>query len=266
MSAMQSVIALKALSRLGPKKSFYLLSALLLLFIVVQIVRYEFPGDGRISHLKVNYDGFSLWLNCERKGAYRFEYIARADTSDLPRQEHFLTDPKVPAYCQQSQSGTYKAPGQQFDRGHLVPANHLDHLPLGIRQSNYMTNILPQAAGMNRGAWLATEEVVECYRDISTLRVIGGVIWGNSSENDYFVRSHGITTPIAFWKVVISREDVIAWLIPNQQEAVRNTVDQYLVSVAHIESITNEQFPLPDRLKQMVQPATWEIPANCNKG
>ncbi|HIG39559.1 MAG TPA: hypothetical protein EYQ14_03340, partial [Gammaproteobacteria bacterium] len=44
------------------------------------------------------------------------------------------------------------AKGQRYDRGHLVPANHLDYSKKAIKQSNYMTNILPQAANMNRGA------------------------------------------------------------------------------------------------------------------
>ena len=42
--------------------------------------------------------------------------------------------------------------------------------------------ILPQSANMNRGAWLLTEEIVECYRDIGELLVIGGVVWGDSRD------------------------------------------------------------------------------------
>jgi len=34
----------------------------------------------------------------------------------------------------------------------LNEANHLDYSKIAIRQSNFMTNILPQAANMNRGA------------------------------------------------------------------------------------------------------------------
>jgi endonuclease G, mitochondrial len=29
---------------------------------------------------------------------------------------------------------------------------------------------------MNRGAWLRTEEIVECYRNMDELLIIGGVI------------------------------------------------------------------------------------------
>jgi len=55
-----------------------------------------------------------------------------------------------------------------------------------------MTNILPQALNMNRGAWLQTEEIIECYRDIDELLVIGGVIWGNNPADDFFIESHGV--------------------------------------------------------------------------
>ena len=66
-----------------------------------------------------------------------------------------------------------------------------------------MTNILPQAANMNRGAWLLTEEIVECYRDLEPLDVWGGVIWGDNPVDDHFIESHSVKTPDAFWKIII---------------------------------------------------------------
>jgi endonuclease G len=91
----------------------------------------------------------------------------------------------VPEHCQQTSAASYKTkpPAPRYDRGHLVPANHLDASKVSIRQSNYMTNILPQVASMNRGAWLLTEEIVECYRDIDELLIIGGVVWGENTNN-----------------------------------------------------------------------------------
>lgn len=48
-------------------------------------------------------------------------------------------------------------------------ANHLDNDETDIEESNYMTNILPQAAGFNQagGAWIETEDIIECGRDIA---------------------------------------------------------------------------------------------------
>jgi endonuclease G len=156
------------------------------------------------------------------------------------------------------------------DRGHLVPANHLDYSANAIKATNNMTNILPQAANMNRGAWLQTEEIVECYRDIDELLVIGGVIWGNNPADDYFVQSHSVKTPDAFWKVVVrgtgQREQAIAWIVPNTQEATRKNLDKYLVSVADIEKLTGEKIPVAQYAKDSKPSTSWIVPKGCNNG
>ena len=103
----------------------------------------------------------------------KFLYNAQHDTGNFKPLKSFHVDPNVSSSCQQLSAKTYKQKGQRYDRGHLVPANHLDYSKVTIRQSNFMTNILPQAANMNRGAWLLTEEITECYRDIDELLIIG---------------------------------------------------------------------------------------------
>ena len=110
------------------------------------------------------------------------------------------------------------------------------------------------------------EEIVECNRDIETLRVIGGVIWGNNTADDFFLSSHGVATPDAFWKVVIGKDRVIAWIVPNGKEAKRKKLDWYLVSVAEIERVTGEIIPIPETLKSTVLARSWKIPRGCNKG
>lgn len=158
----------------------------------------ETSHNGNI--LKLDYEGFTVWLDCAQRGAVKFRYNAQHDNGSAKRYDKFFLDPNAPAECQQTSAKAYD---HDYDRGHLVPANHLDASASAIKATNTMTNILPQAKNMNRGAWLLTEEIVECYRDIDELLVIGGVIWGNNPDDDYFVKSHGIRTPDAFWKVVI---------------------------------------------------------------
>jgi len=219
--------------------------------------------------LQLDYEGFTVWLDCEKRAAVKFRYNAQRDTENFKRSSSFYLDPKVPKKCQQYSGKSYKAEGKRYDRGHLVPANHLDYSKTAIKASNTMTNILPQAANMNRGSWLLTEEITECYRDIDELLIIGGVIWGNNPDDD-FVKSHGVKTPDAFWKVIIrgigSNERVIAWIIPNSQDAKRKKLDEYLVTVADIESITGEQIPVSDYVKHDKPAQSWIIPRGCNKG
>ena len=217
--------------------------------------------------LQLDYDGFTIWLDCEKKGAVKFRYIAQRDTGKLKRHKSFHQDTDIPNECQQL---SYKGYGKKYDRGHLVPANHLDHSKTAIQQSNFMTNILPQASNMNRGAWLMTEEITECYRDIDELLIIGGVIWGNKSDDDYFVKSHGVKTPNAYWKVIIrgmgQDERAIAWIIPNSQEAKRKKLDKYLVTVDEVERVTGETIPIADYAKRDKPRHSWIIPRGCNKG
>ncbi|UOA09687.1 DNA/RNA non-specific endonuclease [Methylobacter sp. S3L5C] len=217
--------------------------------------------------LKLDYSGFTVWLDCSQRGAIKFQYVAQRDNGNAKRYNRFFLDANVPAECQQR---TAKAYGMEYDRGHQVPANHLDVSDAAIKATNTMTNILPQAAIMNRGAWLQTEEITECYRDIDELLIIGGVIWGNNPADDYFLQSHGVKTPDAFWKVIVrgtgQDERVIAWIVPNNQDATRKHLDQYLVSVDELEHLTGEKIPVADYAKHDKPAQSWMIPTGCNKG
>jgi endonuclease G len=225
----------------------------------------EVPAENKI--LRVDYEGFTLWLDCTRRGAIKFQYNAQRDTGNAKRSEKFFLDKDIPAECQQTSTKAY---GKDYDRGHLVPANHLDFSETAIKQSNFMTNILPQAANMNRGAWLMTEEIIECYRDMDELLVIGGVIWGDDPDDDHFIMSHGVATPDAYWKVIIrggiNNEKVIAWIIPNSPEAKRKNLDKYLVTIEEIEKITGEKLPVFDYSRYEKPSTSWIIPKGCNKG
>lgn len=228
-------------------------------------------SEAVVSHgvdiLKLDYEGFTVWLDCAQRGAVKFRYNAQHDKGNAKRYDKFFLDPAVPAECQQTSAKAY---GHNYDRGHLVPANHLDASASAIKATNTMTNILPQAANMNRGAWLLTEEIIECYRDIDELLVIGGVIWGDNPDDDYFVESHGIRTPDSFWKVVIrgtgQDERAIAWIVPNTQGATKKNLDRYLVSVDEVEKVTGEKIPVADYVKHEKPSQSWLIPRGCNKG
>lgn len=217
--------------------------------------------------LKLDYSGFTVWLDCSKRAPIKFQYVAQHDTGSFKRYDKFSLDPKVPKECQQYSSKAY---GLKYDRGHQVPANHMDYSSIAIKQSNYMTNILPQVANMNRGAWLQTEKITECYRDIAELLVIGGVIWGNNEVDDYFLQSHGVRTPDAYWKVIIrgtgQDERAIAWIVPNSQDATAKRLDQYLVSVDDIENAIGENIPVADYAKHDKLNASWQLPVGCNEG
>jgi endonuclease G len=227
----------------------------------VELPPTQISEEGKL--LRLDYEGFTVWLDCRKRAAVKWRYNAQHDNGNEKRADDFKLDPYVPKECQQTSTKGY---GRDYDRGHQVPANHLDASAVAIRQSNYMTNILPQMQQMNRGAWKLTEEIVECYRDIDELLVIGGVIWGNKSVDDYFVKSHGVKTPDAFWKVVIrGNGEAIAWIVPNTKHAVEAKLDRYLVTVADIEKRTGEKLPVTGDARTTKPKGSWVVPIGCNK-
>ncbi|MVF24846.1 DNA/RNA non-specific endonuclease [Methylocaldum sp. BRCS4] len=222
----------------------------------------EIVREGKL--LRLDYEGLTVWIDCEQSGAVKWRYNPQHDNGNEPRTNSFRLDPYVPRECQQTSAKGY---GHGYDRSYQVPANHLDASAVAIRQSSYMTNILPQTSQMNQGAWKLTEDIVECYRDIDELLVIGGVIWGNNPDNDYFVQFHGIETPDAFWRVVIRGDgQTIAWIVPNTKDATEAKLDNYLVTVEEIEALTGEKLPVTGDAKTTKPKESSVIPIGCNKG
>ena len=245
---------------------FHYLSFLVSLAALQQSIEgFEFINNSPFQNIQMReFKLFTDWLSCEERGAVLFYYKTVPDTGNLPRLSSFRFDPEFPRECQQKSSNAY---GSIYDRGHLVPANHLDHDSVAIAQSNYMTNILPQYAQLNRGAWLVSEEITECYRDLYDLEVIGGIIMGDDTENDIFLQSHGVRTPDWFWKIIrnLDTDEVIAWIMPNDATAIRSAVDKYLVSVAEIEEKSGFYFPeLSDKQRRSVETISWSLPKGCD--
>lgn len=216
--------------------------------------------------LQLDYEGYTVWVDCLKRGAVKFEYTLTQDIADYARPSSFYIDKSVPRECQQLSTGSY---GLGYDRGHLVAANHMDFSATAIKQSNIMVNVLPQTAAMNRGAWEKTEQIADCYRDIEDLTIIGGVIWGDYEGDDYFLETHGVATPDAFWKVIIrgteADQRAIAWIVPNSDDANSAALDQYIVSVEELEMATGEVIPVADYVKYERPSQFWIMPYGCNR-
>lgn len=190
------------------------------------------------------YTGFTLWLDCRQHGAIAFRYDIGQDTGNIGRERgSFKTDTDVPAECQPNSGKSYRTAtvnpeSGTWDRGHLVPANHMDDNEKALKETFLVTNILPQNSTFNQssGAWSFTEVIAECYRDISKLTVWGGVIWGDDASNDFFVETHGVKTPDYWWKVIYrhDKSEYVAWLFPNHRSAIAVDIDEYLVSIVDL--------------------------------
>ncbi|WP_028534664.1 DNA/RNA non-specific endonuclease [Paludibacterium yongneupense] len=218
----------------------------------------------------LDHGGFKLEYDCDRRTAVRFEYRAGADHGAVPRPSRFTADPDLPAGCgRQYATTSYARVASGWDRGHLVPANHMDHDVGLIRRTHYMSNIVPQNANFNRGLWARTEALIECYRDLSPVTVYGGVVFSDPG-NDHFLASHGLPTPDFFWKTLITADPAtgavktISWYLPNTGEA--GPLDRHLVSIAELEERLGTQRVAIDAaaaVKAYKPAVSWARPAGC---
>ena len=217
---------------------------------------------------QIDNDGWTVWVNCSLRSPTVFHYLTQPDNGNFARRSEYLMDPRLPQDCQARITDSFQSilgdEEIRYDVGHLVPANHMDHSRLSIFQTNYWSNLTPQSASMNRGAWLSTEEIIECYRDFVDLEVWGGAIWAGNFSTSYFTDSHRVLTPTAFWKVIIRLDtrESMAWIIPNDF-APRSSLDQWIQSIASIEAVTGLVFDIDDKVSPPLR--SWMIEANCDK-
>jgi len=175
------------------------------------------------------------------------------------------------------------------DRGHQVPANNWDGDKSIVTATNYMTNILPQAAQMNRGAWLRTEMLTECWRQEQPLTVIGGAVyitdpsihnvkeWGEIDRSNWFMESHYVKNPAYYWKIVVAKETELEWggaiafWIPNHESASAKKIDDYIVPIKELEenlALWGEPEIFDGNLvgDKTYWPFIWPDPEGCWRG
>jgi len=253
-------------------------------------------------HLKqVEYQGFTLWIDCAERSGVRFRYTLTTDPGSVDRDKNYYRDTRiceatgkrlVPDSCQQKfgTSTLEKYPHKKckgtradnnfcFDIGHLVTYNHMDHSISEAVEANYITNVVPQVTGLNYagGAWRHTERIANCWRNnpnVAYVEVIGGLVFSDAT-NDYFVESHGIRTPDWFWKVLIlhgteNQQDVIAWYMPNTKDAKRGEkskqLNTYIRSVEELRELVGDPIAeVADWLAAKKPEKSWRTGKRCRK-
>ncbi len=202
------------------------------------------PVEAEPTFILKKYEGFTVVIDCRHNGPIAYWMTLSADTGDEPRLNDFQLDESIPAHCQMTTGDSFQVTDQEenqfgkFHRGHLADANSLDGSEQSMADSFFVTNMLPQAARFNGGggAWRRTEQISECYREITTLHIWGGVLWGADATNDLFRDSHNVTTPDHWWKVIY-REDTntyISWAFMNNQDERRAVMDDRIVTLEEL--------------------------------
>lgn len=114
----------------------------------------------------------------------------------------FRADPSAPG---SPAASAYKNSG--YDRGHMAP-NYAIATRFGTeaqKDTFYMSNIVPQRPGLNRGPW---REVEHRIADLWTAKygeiwVIVGCVPGNPEDR----LPSGVDVPTAYWQLIVARSE-----------------------------------------------------------
>ena len=182
--------------------------------------------------------GYAAHYNYNTKvSEYVVERIVKQNLSGgQKRGDDFREDPEVPV---QFRSTLKDYQGSGYDRGHMAPAADFPYSAQAMSESFFLTNMMPQVPGNNRGIWKYTETYtrawVEAYGEAL---VVTGVIYSQPLPD----MGNGVKVPSHIYKVVVvpSIGKSISFLFPNQKLPVED-LPKYIVSIAEIEQYTGLQ-------------------------
>jgi endonuclease G len=201
----------------------------------------------RRPHLALAYDDalrFPRWVAW---------HLNKGDIGETERGQ-FQPDPMLPDGFKRVTPSDYTRTG--YDRGHNCPSKDRSATRADNDAVFYMTNMTPQAHGLNAGPW----QLLESYcRDLTAqgneLYIYAGH-WFTRGKPDKRVGRAGVAVPDYGWKVIVVLPDrsgndlrrvdastrVIAVRMPNISTIARKDWREYRTSVADIEQATGLKF------------------------
>lgn len=172
-------------------------------------------------------------------------HLGVEDMGDVGRTGNFYTDNSLPDRWYKVKHSDYTNGG--LDRGHMCPSADRTKTIEDNKATFFMTNIVPQTAANNRGAWANFENYL---RDLvrkknKEIYIVAGVYASSGTlKNEGRVR-----IPLDTWKIAVVLEngnfdisrinedtDVIAIVVPNKT-SLDSDWKKYIKSVGYIEHL-----------------------------
>ncbi len=168
---------------------------------------------------------------------------------EVERQNDFRPDPSLPEKWEPITPRDYRRSG--YDRGHLAPSGDRTNTETNNSATFLMTNIIPQAADINRGPWVDLEKYCrELVDQGKELYIIAG---GYGKKRA--IAKGKVIPPNRVWKIVVvldtpgagvggvnEQTRVIAVDMPNQNDDNNSSWEDFTVSVDHVERKTGYDF------------------------
>jgi endonuclease G len=212
--------------------------------------------NGTIENI-IDYPGFTVSFNSKhhQPNWVAWELTAEETKGTLPRSNEFAQDPNVEG-C--PTLADYRGSG--YDRGHMAPAADMKWSEAAMQACFYLTNMSPQAAALNSGAWKKLEDKCRDWavRDSAIIIVCGPVLTDRITKT---IGDTKVSVPTRYFKVILAPyanpPRAIGFIMNNGK--VEGGMQQAAVSVDEVERITGFDFfsELPDDIEN-------EVEAQCN--
>lgn len=208
--------------------------------------------QGAQGHI-INYPGFNIsFSRIMHQPYYAAWELTRSETmGKLPRYTQFHQDKKVRG-C--PTAADYKNSG--FQRGHMAPAGDFKWDVQAMKATFYLTNICPQKAELNTGAWNRLEQKCRDWaqRDSALIIICGPILTDRMTQT---IGKSKIPVPQRFFKVILAPYTnpprAIGFIMNNGK--VEGGLQKAACSVDQVERITGYDFftALPDNIEKQVE-------------
>lgn len=159
-----------------------------------------------------------------------------------PRENAFVPDPNLPP-GKRATPDDYAGTG--YDRGHVAPDGDMAFSRPTSLESFYMSNMMPQSGGLNRGIWKLLETHIRGWvvQRNTSITVYSGPIY---SMTDPKIGNNQVVVPHAFYKIVIDNKtrEVLAFIFPHKNDLGKD-IQVAQSTVSEVERRTGLKFPLP---------------------
>ena len=208
------------------------------------------PSKLNSENIIIEHDLFVLALNPKTKFADWVVY--RVDPKNLNgsyKKRLWKSDPKLSvayAFKPSDYKSGYETCG--YDRGHQAPLASFSNSKQYVEQANYLSNITPQIAKLNRGAWKTLEGKVRLLAKATNANVYvyTGTYYTGEPMCELPNAKLDYTIPNGYWKIVIVKDGANikhASFKFRQEDKGKNHCD-YSSSIEEITQLTKINFPL----------------------
>ncbi len=157
----------------------------------------------------------------------------------VKRKDAFREDREVPQQYRATLDD-YKSANAHYDRGHMTPAGDLAWSAQTMRDSFFLSNMVPQNPSLNRGAWRQLEITVREWAQVKgNVYVYTGPVYIAPIS----AIGNNVAVPSYIFKIVYEpiTNTAIAFLVPNNDIPVID-LPKYITTVKIIEQATGVDF------------------------